>query len=193
MKRGILAALFFLLVGATYSQGFKLGVKAGANITGMSGLSFKEGFEFGYHAGALAEIMFTKKIGIQPEFLFSENRLRAGNEFSNIYSQALPNITNIKLTYLAIPILFNYKPIKLISFQMGPQFGILINQTNSLANNAGEAFKGRDLSLLTGLQINLPIVRFYGRYAIGLSNLNDIDNQDKWKSTGLQVGVVLAL
>ena len=193
MKRAIFAVVFFLLAGTIYSQGFKLGVKAGANITGMSGLSFKEGFEFGYHAGAVAEIMFSKKIGIQPEFLFSENRLRAGNEFSSIYTQALPNITNIKLTYLAIPILLNYKPIKLISFQMGPQFGILINQTNSLANNAGQAFKGSDLSLLTGLQINLPIVRVYGRYAIGLSNLNDIDNQDKWKSTGLQIGVVLAL
>ena len=193
MRIALLSAFFFLLAGAIHAQGFKLGLKAGANISGMSGLSFKDGFKFGYHAGVVSEIMVTKKIGIQPEFLFSENSLRTGNEFSNIYTQALPNISNIKLTYLAIPLLFNYKPIKLISVQVGPQFGILLNQTKSLASNTGEAFKGRDFSMVSGLQINLPIVRVYGRYAIGLSNLNDIDNQDKWKSNVLQVGVVLAL
>ncbi len=193
MKKIIL--LFILLSGYSVmqAQGVKVGVKVGANITGMSGLSFKDGFEFGYHAGLVSEIMFSKKIGIQPEFLFSENSLRTGTQFSNIYTQALPNITNIKLKYLAIPVLFNYKPIKLISFQVGPQFGILIDQTRSLANNAGEAFKARDLSILTGVQINLPVVRLYGRYAIGVTNLNDIDNSDKWKSSVLQMGVVLAL
>lgn len=193
MKKIFLLSFVILAYSTINAQGFKLGVKVGANVSGMSGLSFKDGFQFGYHGGLVSEIMFSKKIGIQPEFLFSENSLRTGTQFSNIYTQALPNITNIKLKYLTIPILFNYKPVKLISLQMGPQFGILIDQTRSLANNAGEAFKGRDLSILTGVQINLPIVRLYGRYALGVTNLNDIDNSDRWKSSVLQMGVVLAL
>lgn len=193
MKKIILLFLLFLTLNSVYSQGFKLGVKVGANISGMSGLSFRDGFKFGYHGGLVSEIMFSKKIGIQPELLFSENSLRAGTQFSSLYTQALPNITNIKLKYLAIPILLNYKPISLISLQVGPQFGILIDQTRSLINNAGEAFKSRDFSILTGVQINLPIVRLYGRYALGVTNLNDIDNSDRWKSSVLQMGVVLAL
>ncbi|MFN5423504.1 MAG: porin family protein [bacterium] len=193
MKKIILVFLVLFVHHSIFAQGFKLGVKVGANISGMSGLSFKDGFQFGYHGGLVSEIMFSKKIGIQPEFLFSENSLRAGSQFSNIYTQALPNITNIKLKYLTIPILLNYKPVKLISLQMGPQFGILIDQTRSLTNNAGEAFKGRDISILTGVQLNLPIVRLYGRYSLGVTNLNDIDNSDRWKSSVLQMGVVLAL
>jgi hypothetical protein len=35
--------------------------------------------------------------------------------------------------------------------------------------------------------------RIYGRYALGLSNLNDIDDQDKWKSQSFQIGVGLAI
>lgn len=193
MKKIILFFVVLIIHFNINGQGFKIGVKVGANVSGMSGLSFKNGFQYGYHGGLVSEIMFSKKIGIQPEFLFSENRLRAGAQFSDIYEQALPNISSIKLRYLAIPLLFNYKPIKLVSLQMGPQFGMLIDQTRSLSTNAGDAFKSGDLSILTGVQINLPIVRLYGRYALGVTNLNGIDNTDRWKSSVLQMGVVLAL
>ena len=193
MKKILLFFIAFFIYNITNAQGIKIGVKLGANVSGMSGLSFKDGFQFGYHGGLVSEVMFSKKIGIQPELLFSENSLRTGTQFSNLYTQALPNITRIKLKYLTIPLLLNYKPFKLVSLQMGPQFGILVNQTRSLANNAGEAFRGGDLSILTGVQINLPIVKLYGRYSLGVTNLNDIDDSDRWKSSVLQLGVVLAL
>ncbi len=36
-------------------------------------------------------------------------------------------------------------------------------------------------------------IRITGRYVVGLNNINDIDNQDKWKSQGFQVSLGLAL
>jgi len=43
------------------------------------------------------------------------------------------------------------------------------------------------------LQFNLGSLRIYGRYNIGLSNLNDIDNTEQWKSQQIQVGLGLKI
>ncbi len=193
MKKLILSTL--VLAAATFgqAQGFKLGFKVGANISGLTGLAFKDGFNFGYHVGAFSEIMFSEKFGFQPELLLSENNLRTASQFSGLYNQALPNITRIKLQYITIPVLLNYKPAKILSLQVGPQFGILRDQTVSITTNAGNAFKNGDLGMVAGAQLNLPIGRVYGRYCIGLTNINDIDNRDKWTNTGLQLGIGFTL
>jgi hypothetical protein len=47
--------------------------------------------------------------------------------------------------------------------------------------------------MLGGLQLNISKLKIYGRYAVGLSNINDIDNQDKWKNQTIQLGVGFAL
>ena len=47
--------------------------------------------------------------------------------------------------------------------------------------------------MVAGLQINLKTIRLYGRYNIGLKNINQIDQQDKWTSQQIQLGVGLRL
>jgi hypothetical protein len=80
-----------------------------------------------------------------------------------------------------------------LSLQAGPQFGVLISQDKTLLQNGGDAFKKGDFSLLAGAQIKFSAIRISGRYVIGLNNINDIDNQDQWKSQGFQVSLGLAL
>lgn len=192
--------LFYFLLSTTLSaplfnvqaQGLKIGLKAGANIAGLSGLAFKDGFQFGYHAGVFAELMFSEKFGIQPEFMFSQTNLTASNEFSTIYSNIVPNLTDIKLRYMAIPLLLNFKPTKLLTLQAGPQFGILRDNTTSITTNAGEAFKRGDLAFVAGAQFNLPIVRVYGRYVAGLTDINQIRETDTWRNAGLQLGLAIS-
>lgn len=192
--------LFYFLLSTTLSaplfnvqaQGLKIGLKAGANIAGLSGLAFKDGFQFGYHAGVFAELMFSEKFGIQPEFMFSQTNLTASNDFSTIYSNIVPNLTDIKLRYMAIPLLLNFKPTKLLTLQAGPQFGILRDNTTSLTTNAGEAFKRGDLAFVAGAQLNLPIVRVYGRYVAGLTDINQIRETDTWRNAGLQLGLAIS-
>jgi hypothetical protein len=43
--------------------------------------------------------------------------------------------------------------------------------------------------MVGGIQIHLMQFRIYGRYGVGLNNMNDIDNRDKWKSQTGQVGL----
>jgi hypothetical protein len=102
--------------------------------------------------------------------------------------------SSVKLNYLSIPILLNYKLIgNFLSLQAGPQFSVLMNQDKSLLQNGGDAFKKGDFSMLAGAQVKLSAIRISARYAIGLSNINDIDNKDQWKSQGFQLSLGLAL
>lgn len=194
MKKILLISLSVLAISFAQAQGLKVGIKGGANLSDASGQSFKNGFQYGYHGGVFVELMLSKKWGIQPEAMLSETNLRTASQFNQIYNGiTLSTVTNIKLRYLNIPLLLNYRPVKLISLQAGPQFGILMDQTKSLSTNAGNAFKSGDLSMIAGAQLNLLKFKVYGRYAVGLSNINDIDNQDKWKSQTVQLGVGIAL
>jgi len=193
MKKIILLATAICFTVALNAQGFKIGVKAGSNITDVTGLQFKDGFNYGYHAGVFSEIMFSKYIGIQPEALWSQTNLTRAAAISSIYQPSLGSLTSIELTYLSIPVLLNIRPTKLITLQAGPQFGILVDKTTTATANAGNAFKNGDLSMVGGVQFNLFKLKFYGRYLAGLSNINDLSDQDKWKSKSYQLGVSLAL
>ncbi|MBO9635680.1 MAG: outer membrane beta-barrel protein, partial [Chitinophagaceae bacterium] len=94
-----------------------------------------------------------------------------------------------KLNYLNIPILFCYRPINLVAFQLGPQFGTLLNQDKNLLDNGKEAFKKGDISLLVGAQLNLLKFKVGARYVIGLNDINDVGTSNKWKNQGFQLYV----
>lgn len=191
MKLKIVSLTFLLALGFTAikAQGFKIGIKAGTDIQKLSGKTFSQEFAYGYHAGVAFEIGITKKLGIQPEVLFSSVNIDTGSSFSNIYH--FENISKAKLQYLRIPLLLTYKPNPFIVFQLGPQYSILKSADKNLLENGQQAFKDGDFSMLGGVQINISKFRIYGRYAVGLTNLNDIDNQEKWKSQTVQLGIGL--
>ncbi len=189
----VLAMLFF--VTASSAQTFHLGAKAGANLGKINGKSFDDGFDLGYQLGAFMELDFSKTLGIQPELLFSQSNTRVDSGFSAIYG----NIDNavfgekVALNYLSIPVLLRINASKLLTLHVGPQFSVITNKDNTLLANSKAAFKGGDLAAVLGAQINLGGLRVYGRYNIGLSNLNDIDDQNKWRSQQVQLGLGLAI
>lgn len=185
MKRQVfLLALVALMSAATASaQGFHLGVKAGANMFKIPDQAFKDGFQYGYNLGGFAQINFTKKWGIQPEVLWSESSYKTAQTINGV----IPQDFNVKLNYLQIPLLLNFSPSKLFTFQAGPQFGILIDENVSAVNNGRNAFKKGDLSMLGGAQLNLGPLNLGGRYVIGLNQLGDITQQTSWKNQGWQV------
>jgi hypothetical protein len=192
MKIKLLLTLVISFTGiSVFSQSFKIGVKGGANINKITGQTFKEEFSYGYHVGGFATIGLGKKFALQPEVLFNQVNVDTSNKFSDIYK--LNKLNGVQLKYISIPLLLNFNAGKLITLQAGPQFGILINKSNTLVQNGQDAFKGGDLSMLGGVQLNISHFRLYGRYAIGLKNINDIDNKDKWKNQSIQLGVGITL
>ncbi len=191
MKTKLFSLLLSTLIFSAAHSQFHLGIKGGANVNKLTGKSFNDEFSFGYHLGGFAEIGLGKKFSVQPEVVFNQFKQDTATKFSQVYK--LDNLSKVKLNYLSIPILLNYKASDFLSLQVGPQFGILMDQNAKLVQNGKDAFKKGDFSMLGGVQLKFSSVRIYGRYALGLSNLNDIDNQDKWKSQSIQVGVGLAI
>ena len=195
MKKVILSA-FVLVMCATVSQaqGIRLGLKAGANLNKISGQSFNDGFDLSYHAGGFMEIDLNKVWGIQPELLWSQTTSKPSN-FKSVYasyssvSSSLDQTKNIKLDYLSIPVLLRVNVTNMFSLLAGPQYSILINKDNTLLQNGKSAFKNGDFAMVAGAQVNLKMLRIYGRYNIGLQNINDIDQKDKWTNQQMQVGL----
>jgi len=116
MKTKLVTLALALMVFSTAHSQFHLGIKGGANINKLAGVSFKDEFSFGYHLGGFAEVGLGKKWSIQPEVLFSEFKQDTSEQFNDIYQDILSSDHgNIKLNYLQIPILLNYKASNFIS------------------------------------------------------------------------------
>lgn len=190
MKTKIISlAIALFIFSASFSQGLTFGVKGGASINKLTGKSFKEEFSFGYHVGVFATLGMGGKLSLQPEVLLNQVNTDTASNLSSVYHFK----KNIQLKYLSIPILLNYNLSNLFALQVGPQFGILLDNNKNALQNGQEAFKNGDLSMLGGVQLKLSKFRVYGRYAIGLSDISDVGNSDKWKSQSIQLGVGIAL
>jgi len=187
----LILAIFSIMGNAAFSQKFSLGFKGGANINKLTGKSFSDEFSYGYHLGGYFAVGLSKKIAIQPEILFNQINVDTSGSFSSVYK--FNQVDKVQLKYLSIPILLNFRPAKFITLQAGPQFGILMNKSNTLVENGRDAFKVGDFSMLGGVQFNISHFIVYGRYAVGLNNLNDLDNKEQWKSQSFQLGVGLKL
>ena len=195
MKSKIVLVLSFLFFSGAAMAQFNIGVKGGVNISKVDDKAFRDEFTYGYHLGGFAEINLGKRWKLQPEVLWNQVNTRADTAFRNIYQNALDfsNYRDVKLNYLSIPVLLNYKLGNVLSLQAGPQFGILMNQDKTLLENGKEAFSKGDFSMLGGVQLNVSKLRLSGRYFVGLNNISEIDDQNKWKNQGFQISAGFAL
>lgn len=190
MKLKLLAVLISIVVAQAATAQFTLGIKGGATLSKIDGKAFKDEFNTGYHIGGFLELGLGSRFGIQPEVLFNQVNTRRDTAFSNVFR---PNVSDIKLNYLSIPIMLNYKLGNVLYLQAGPQFGILMSQDKNLLQNGQDAFKKGEFSLMGGAQLRLSKIRLSGRYFAGLNDINDVDNQEKWRNQGWQLSVGLAL
>src|SRR5690606_3336600 len=173
---------------------FDIGAIAGANLNKIDGKSFKEEFNYGYDIGGFAEIGLSEKFMLQQEVLVNQYNTTVDSSFGNVYQNAFrSDQSKVTLSYLSIPVLLNYKLLGPVYIQAGPQIGILIDQNKNLLENGEDAFKSGDFSMLGGVHVKLAKFRVTGRYVVGLNNINDIDNRDKWKNQGIQLSVGIAL
>lgn len=195
MKSIFAIAALLLTSHFANAQFLKIGLKGGANLSKLSGKSFKDDFGLGYWAGAFAEIKTGKNWYLSPEVQFSENSQRQSSDFKSIY-QNLSNIDTlkrIKLQYLSVPVVLGYKIANVLAFEAGAQFGVLMDKNQKLLQNGEDAFTKGNISLLGGASVHLKSLRVSARYGIGIKNINDIDNRDKWRSQTIQLGVGFVL
>lgn len=194
MKTKLLALFAFTLITSAAMAQFHLGIKGGANIMKIDGKSFKDEFRYGYTLGGFMEVRMGNHFVLQPEVLFNQYSLKVDSNYGNVYHGVFNGNSYVKLHYLSIPIMLNYKLIgSFLSLQAGPQVGILLNSSKTLLQNGGDAFKNGDFSMVAGVQFKILNFRLNGRYQVGLNNISDLPDDDKWKNQGFQVSVGFAL
>ncbi len=170
---------------------FRVGAKAGVNINKINGESYKSGFNYNYLLGGFMQFNFSKTFGLQPEINFVQSSSEFTNDASSVYDDLFKNGSQrkAKLDYLKVPVLVNINvgPSKRVKLQLGPQVGGVLKETVDSLRNNGNIFKKSDWSAVGGLWIQIPFINLGARYEIGLTNLNDIDNQQKWKSQAFTI------
>jgi Outer membrane protein beta-barrel domain len=170
---------------------FRIGAKAGVNINKINGQSYKSGFNYNYLLGGFMQFNFSKTFGFQPEVNFVQSSSEFTNETSDVYDDIFRGGSqkSAKLDYLKVPLLLNINigPSKRVKLQFGPQIGGLLKETVDSLKNDGAIFKKSEWAAIGGIWIQVPFINLGARYELGLSNLNDIDNQQKWKSEAFTI------
>ncbi len=191
-KRVAIFVLTFTIAVHSYAQqSMEWGLKAGVNYLKLGGRSFDNTFNPGVSGGGYAEINFSSKWSLQPEFLFNQVQGKTSDGFAQIYQGVSGQLVTID--YLAVPVLLAYKPIPGLSILLGPQYGFAVAQTQGLLGPIGTAggssepvFYHSDFSLIFGGQLNMGKFNVGLRYSEGLVNVNRINSTDTWRVYGLQ-------
>ena len=172
---------------------FRFGAKGGANINKISGKSYKEGFNFNFQAGVFLQFNFSNRFGLQPEVNFVQTSSEFSNDANDIYYDLFQNGSQkkSKLNFLEVPVLLNINvgESKRVKLQIGPAYGGLLKQTVDSLKSNGNIYKNGEWAAIGGLWIQIPFVNLGARYKLGLTELNDIDNRQSWKSQSIQVFV----
>lgn len=202
LQRLLLLSFIFISANA-FSQGrrfdpkrdhenfFRIGAKAGVNINKINGQAYKDGFNYNYLLGGFMQFNFSRTFGLQPEINFVQSSSEFATSTSTIYDDLFLDGSQkkAKLDYLKVPVLLNINlgPSKRVKLQLGPQYGNVLKQTVDSLKNNGNIFKTADWAAVGGLWIQIPFINLGARYEIGLNNINDIDNQQKWRSQAFTI------
>ena len=168
-KTALLTAFTFIISLVTYSQGFKVGLKAGLNLAtvggDLSGVESRAGFHVGAYAGAKMS-----KFGVDGEILYSTQGTQ--DEIDSDFK--------LNYDYILIPIVGKFYIVKGLNIYAGPQFGILVNAeaTDGTTDTDIEDYtNSSDFSVVVGAGFEIMKFRAGLRYNIGLSDLNDDPTQ----------------
>lgn len=200
MKKAISLSLLVLFSsGFLFAQKFKetdsekffhIGAKAGININKIQGQSYKSGFNYNYLLGGFMQFNFGR-FGLQPEVNLVQSSSEFSKDANNVYNDLFfgGSQRNARLNYIKIPLLLNMNvgESKHVKLQLGPQFSGLLKQTVDSLRARKDIFKTSDFSMVGGVWFQLPIFNLGARYELGLSNVNDIDNKEKWKSQAFTI------
>ena len=170
----------------------KYGVKAGLNMTSMSnGMAFDPGFGMGvgFRVGGFLNMRWgyrtensskgTGLWGFQPELVYSNQAVKT-------------DAGDVKMNYIAVPLLLKVYPTTALSIEVGPELSYLISTSPSTMAVDGAEIKvgdckGMNVGLAAGLAYDFEKGLTVGaRYTYGFT---DMAKNLKWKNSNIQVTV----
>jgi hypothetical protein len=177
----ILLLSVFVLVAANTASAQAFGIRAGVNLSTISGDYADSTNKTGFYAGIYKEIPLIKSLlFIQPEIQYS----------SQGYSN---NIGDYQIDYITVPVLAKVYVVKLLSFETGPQFGFKIgdkSDPNSPLIDPDFDYETFDPAWAFGTSFNLPLgLSINARYITSFNSAFKEGNyNDKGKNQVFQIG-----
>ena len=192
MKHFILIALLHISLFVGAQEKFGIGVKVGQNFSSVNSVAVDRN-SASFHGGVTFQIGLTEKISLVPEVLLSQTKLSTNLSIMEVLGNNSLKPETYHLNYLMVPLLVQVKPFSSLLLQAGPQYGILIDQKKDGIENAKLAFQQGEFSFVGGAKVNLGGFFVYGRYVVGLQNINELQDQAKWRTTQWQLGIGMSL
>jgi hypothetical protein len=137
---------------------FAVGIKAGLNVSQVFGAGTQGINHFGFAGGIRFSYRFRENFSFDPEVLYD---MKGAARYANVEKGDYESFF-VDLDYLEVPIIFNYHfgKRKNFSFEFGPSIGFLVREkityNGGVVNSSNNSFHIYDISLLVGLNYNLP-------------------------------------
>ncbi len=192
MKNIFLFALLHICLIAGAQEKLGIGIKVGQNLSSVNSVAVDR-HSASYHGGVTFQIGVTDKISLVPEVLLSQTKLSTNPTIIDVLGDNNLRPETYHLNYIMVPLLVQVKPFPTLLLQAGPQYGMLVDQKKDGKENALLAFKQGEFSFVGGAKVNLGGFFVYGRYVVGLQNINDLQDQAKWRTTQWQLGIGMSL
>jgi hypothetical protein len=167
----------------SFAQETAFGLKAGVNLSSLMIDDPEASYDSrtGFHAGLFLRGRFNK-IGVQPELLFFTQKTEIRNTLFGTAQESF--------TYLSIPVILKFYPVAGLNFQVGPQFGFLIDGERKYDTFVGsgskditEHYKSSDVSISLGAGYDFSFgLGLDFRYNLGVKDINNAADGEPVKS-----------
>ncbi len=145
-------------------------LKGGWQYNTLAGSGYTASYNSGWLAGIGFKIPLKYRWWLQTEILYSRRKTALQYPGS---SAADAFTTSFTFNYINYPILLTFKPNDVLELQLGPQFGILLNNQSTNSNSQSTRTLSPsdvskwDYAVAGGLELNVSPLAFGVRYAYG--------------------------
>jgi hypothetical protein len=164
---------------------FQLGIKAGANYTGLFDAhahTFNYDTKFCFAGGIYGTASISKYLGLQLEVLYSQRQIEADGNLPKDMSGAPLNTEYVlkrKVSYIDIPFYVQLKEGEHLVFVAGPSVSFIVNREDKLTFTGGDA--GKAQAIFDAQVMRTPTFGFGGgvdyrisRFVIGVRGYRDL-------------------
>ncbi len=184
MKKIILTTAAMFALCFANAQEAKFGVKAGLNLSNVTGDVSGNSVKAGFQAGGFVEFKVSEKFSVQPEVLYSLQGAKYDEEGTNV---------DFNLSYFNIPVMAKYYVADGFSLEAGPQLGFLLSakaKGGGVTVDVKDSFESIDFGMNVGAGYDITDRFSIGaRYGFGLSNIAKDSEGDKIHNSNIAIAL----
>lgn len=195
------ASLAIATTNSAMAQHFHIGAKIGANVYKNTGADIENKYS-GFPLGGVYIGASGEKMSLHIEGLFTQTTMIAGNNFNQVFKSYLAagkdQVLGAKFSFteFSVPVLVGFKALPFTWFELGPQFTKVVAMTDKEAvlQEIKNVHKDSYISGAIGLRIKLPLhLQATGRYIFGITDRNNSDVSENWRTQHFQLAIGIGL